>query len=514
MLKTKKKKTESPGDQMWYQTAAGITAVILSCGIPIAAAGAIQVHQTEPMATVSEATPSEAEPKMTYAHRDIRITDGFHKDRTGNWKYYKDGQPVKNQWQQADEKWYYLNTSGRMLSNTWQQIDGQWYYFDQDGSLHNGWLLHENVWYYLTDTGMLTGYQDIPDEDGTDSFYFGEDGVLAVNTATPDGRAADADGYLQPPDGALPTFTWDTGKNTSVGSLSGMTIAGMPAEFYMLSIAGETSGGQIIMGDRGRAYGLCQFDYRYDLTEFIRYAYQKHPGLWAELSAFMNYQDGDEMLVGNTELRDAFAAATARSYEASITDQLEFMRAHYWDGFARAMDAAGYQMSKRHVAVQAAFFSVNVNCGVQTELYQSNITPDATDAEMICQLYTLRNTVLAEQNVGRTKKGTTMRYRLYEPQMALDLLHGYTTIDSSKSYGGGVSWHGNIFAGGIISTTQIEGSSAEWAERQMAQEELETAEPATASEAEERESEEYSADTENRKEEMQDETEEPTTKEE
>lgn len=483
----------------WYKTAAGMAAVALSCGIPVAAAGAIQVRPIEPMATVSEATPSEAERKTECVYQKIQITDGFHEDRMGNWKYYQNGQPVKNQWQQVDEAWYYMNASGQMLSDTWQQIDGRWYYFDQNGSLHHGWLLHENVWYYLTDEGMLTGYQDIPDADGTDSFYFGEDGALAVNTATPDGRAADADGYLQPPDGALPTFTWDTGHNTSVGSLSGMTIAGMPAEFYMLSIAGETSGGQIIMGDRGRAYGLCQFDYRYDLTEFIRYAYKKHPGLWAELSAFMNYQDGDETLVGNLQLRDAFAAAATRSYEASIADQLEFMRAHYWDGFVRAMDAAGYRISGRHVAVQAAFFSVNVNCGVQTELYRENITPDATDAEMICQLYTLRNTMLAEQNVGRAKKGTTMRYRLYEPQMALDLLHGYTTIDSVKSYGGGVAWHGNIFAGGTVSTTQIDGSSTEWAEQQiLTQEQPVTEETATVSEAAEdvTENEECDTDTE------------------
>ena len=111
----------------------------------------------------------------------------------------------------------------------------------------------------------------------------------------------------------LPSFFWDASGDPSVGTLSGLTIAGMPAEFYMLSIAGETSGGQIIMGDRGRAYGICQFDYRYDLTDFIRYAYGKHPELWAELSAYLNAADGDETLVGNTALKDAFSAAMARS---------------------------------------------------------------------------------------------------------------------------------------------------------------------------------------------------------
>ena len=436
---------------------------------------------------MSEAGTLDSERKTESVQTQSYIADGFHKNHAGKWNYYKNGMVVKNTWEQEDGIWYYMDASGCMASDCWQQVNGTWYYFDPDGALHDGWLLYHDEWYYMTDAGMVTGYVDIPDEEDSDSFYFYEDGRLAVNTATPDGRAADSDGYLMPPDGTLPAFLWDASGDPSVGTLSGLTIAGMPAEFYMLSIAGETSGGQIILGDRGRAYGICQFDYRYDLTDFIRYAYGKHPGLWAELSAYLNAVDGDEALVGNTALRDAFSAAMARSYEAAITDQLEYMRTRYWDVFRKRMDEAGYQLSARHIAVQAAFFSVNVNCGTQTDLYLSEIRPDLTDAEMICRLYTLRNTVLAEQNVGRHKKGTTARYRQYEPQMALDLLHGYVTIDSKKTYGGGVSWYGNIFANGIISTAATEGTSTEWlalqAEETPAEETYPIPETATASEA-------------------------------
>lgn len=474
------------------RTAAGVISLLCFCCLPVIAAETMQPEGETKTATASEATASEAKTfELEGRTRNVRtqfpVTDGFHKNRAGKWNYYKNGMIVKNTWEQEDGIWYYMDASGCMASDCWQQVNGTWYYFDPDGALHDGWLLYHDEWYYMTDAGMVTGYVDIPDEEDSDSFYFYEDGRLAVNTATPDGRAADSDGYLMPPDGTLPAFLWDASGDPSVGTLSGLTIAGMPAEFYMLSIAGETSGGQIIMGDRGRAYGICQFDYRYDLTDFIRYAYGKHPGLWAELSAYLNAVDGDETLVGNTALRDAFSAAMARSYEAAITDQLEYMRARYWDVFRKRMDEAGYQLSTRHIAVQAAFFSVNVNCGTQTDLYLSEIRPDLTDAEMICRLYTLRNTVLAEQNVGRRKKGTTARYRQYEPQMALDLLHGYVTIDSKKTYGGGVSWYGNIFANGIISTAATEGTSTEWlalqAEETPAAETDPIPETATASEA-------------------------------
>lgn len=489
---TEKEERKEKIEQLQMRTAAGVILFLCFCCLPVIAAESIQPEGMSKPATVSEATVSEAgasdpERETESVRTQSYIADGFHKNHAGKWNYYKNGMVVKNTWEQEDGIWYYMDASGRMASDCWQQVNGTWYYFDPDGALHDGWLLYHNEWYYMTDAGMVTGYVDIPDEEDSDSFYFYEDGRLAVNTATPDGRAADSDGYLMPPDGTLPAFLWDASGDPSVGTLSGLTIAGMPAEFYMLSIAGETSGGQIILGDRGRAYGICQFDYRYDLTDFIRYAYGKHPGLWAELSAYLNAVDGDETLVGNTALRDAFSAAMARSYEAAITDQLEYMRARYWDVFRKRMDEAGYQLSTRHIAVQAAFFSVNVNCGTQTDLYLSEIRPDLTDAEMICRLYTLRNTVLAEQNVGRHKKGTTARYRQYEPQMALDLLHGYVTIDSKKTYGGGVSWYGNIFANGIISTAATEGTSTEWlalqAEETPAAETDPIPEAATASEA-------------------------------
>lgn len=489
---TGKEERKEKIEQLQMRTAAGIILFLCFCCLPVVAAETIQPEGISKAATASEATVSEAgtldsERKTESVQTRSYIADGFHKNHAGKWNYYKNGMVVKNTWEQEDGIWYYMDASGCMASDCWQQVNGTWYYFDPDGALHDGWLLYHDEWYYMTDAGMVTGYVDIPDEEDSDSFYFYEDGRLAVNTATPDGRAADSDGYLMPPDGTLPAFLWDASGDPSVGTLSGLTIAGMPAEFYMLSIAGETSGGQIIMGDRGRAYGICQFDYRYDLTDFIRYAYGKHPGLWAELSAYLNAVDGDETLVGNTALRDAFSAAMARSYEAAITDQLEYMRTRYWDVFRKRMDEAGYQLSTRHIAVQAAFFSVNVNCGTQTDLYLSEIRPDLTDAEMICRLYTLRNTVLAEQNVGHRKKGTTARYRQYEPQMALDLLHGYVTIDSKKTYGGGVSWCGNIFASGIISTAATEGTSTEWlvlqAEETPAAETDPMPETATASEA-------------------------------
>lgn len=347
--------------------------------------------------------------------------------------------------------------------------DGVLYYYNEDGSLYLGWLLQNDDWYYFTDQGAVTGYQTIEEYGREDECYFEEDGRLVMDAETPDGRMADSDGYLvDAQDAAAEAEDWsafevEAAKNLTPGALSGLHISGEPAEFYMLSIAGESSGGQILMGDRGRAYGLCQFDYRHDLTDFIRWAYNRHPSLWQEFSSYTGKTVGDETLVDNQEICQAFVNARARDYEAAISDELEYMRMDYWDSFAARMNAAGYRLSERHIAVTAAFFSVLVNCGKKTTVFLENLSPDMTDAELICGIYKIRNTVLAEQMVGRSRKGTTTRYRMAEPRMALDLLHGFTTIDSVKDYGGGVQWKGNLFTGTVM-TNALNGSSTEWEE--------------------------------------------------
>lgn len=401
-------------------------------------------------ATVSDATPSDA----------VKETppDGFYTDRRESLYYRKDGETVKSAWIYEDDHWYYAGANGKMTAG-WEQIDGVWYFFSPSGKLTDGWLYEQGTWYYMTENGMLTGYQEL---DGND-FYFYEDGRLAVNEETPDGRLADQDGYLYDPSVVFPSFTYHRDPSGNPGTISGLNIAGKPVEFYMLSIAGETSGGQIIMGDRGRAYGMCQLDYRYDLTDFIRWAYGKHPELWAELAPFTGYGDGNSALIGNVELAEAFRAAMDRSYEGAVTDQLEFMRERYWDTFCSRLNAAGYDLDNRSIAVSAALFSVNVNCGNQPDLFIRSLSPDMTDAEMICKIYDIRNTALADQMVGRVRKGTTGRYRFSEPEMALDLLYGYTTVDTVRSYGHGVEWHGNIFTGSVL-TCGIQGRSTDWQE--------------------------------------------------
>jgi len=439
-------------------------------------------HQGEAVASMSQYSSLASEDiKIGNIESEQKEKNGFETDTSGK-KYYLDGELVCNGWISDNDHRYFADRNGKICTGKYI-IDDTVYIFDDDGALFEGWLRHDGHWYYMTEDGAYTGYQSINDDGIDRECYFDSDGHLVEDDITPDGRVADENGYLQDaadPTGGLSGFDFSLNENIAPGDLSGISISGMPAEFYMLSIAGETSGGSIIMGDRGRAYGLCQFDYRYDLTDFMKWAYQKHPSLWKGFENYRSYGHGDDALISNNGIIDAFENARNINYEAAISDELEYMRILYWDSLSAKMNAAGFRLSERHIAVSAALFSVSVNCGTYPDVFIQNLSPDMSDVAMICGIYKIRNSILASMKVGRVEKGTNMRFKQAEPQLALDLLHGYTTIDSHKNYGGGVQWSGNIFTG-AVRTTEILGQSTEWAES-IAEETMTESEVATGSE--------------------------------
>ena len=66
---------------------------------------------------------------------DPQTANGWVQNDSGEWNYYKNGEPVKG-WLSDDQKWYWLDKStGKMFSGGWKQIDGKQYYFYADGSM-------------------------------------------------------------------------------------------------------------------------------------------------------------------------------------------------------------------------------------------------------------------------------------------------------------------------------------------------------------------------------------------
>ena len=181
------------------------------------------------------------------------------------------------------------------------------------------------------------------------------------------------------------------------------------------------------------------------LVDFFRYAYGKHPQLWAGLAPYLSLQSGDVTLVQNAGIKKAFRTALLTDYRTTVSDQLEYMRMLYWDGLAAAMNTAGYHLGSRNVAISAALFSISVNCGPQPDVFIKGLDPSMSDPEMLDAIYRLRNTVFADQPLENRTKGTNDRYLIYEPEMAADLMFGRVNLDSWKIYGCGVEWYGNPF---------------------------------------------------------------------
>lgn len=387
--------------------------------------------------------PSPAEPEKK------EILNGFVQDELGT-RYYKNNVMFRNTKVTLGPNEVYAFDENGYIRTGWYCEEDGFHFYRPNGVEKQEWIFDGRNWYYIKNGELYTGWHQIVENALTGEMFwycFDEGGRLYMNTETPDGKKVDEDGKLIE-DKPRTTFEWDKDKS-HIGTLSGLIIADMPAEFYMLSMAGETSGLQNIQavsqGDRGRAYGVCQFDYRYDLVDFMNYAYNIHPDLWRGFEDYLYVSNGNPVLVYNDTIGNAFVRSMNEDFETSISDQLYYFRKLYWDGFKDTMNTYGFDLDNRHVAVQAAFFSVNVNCGAQPNIFIENLDPSMSDEEMIRGIYELRNTVFAEQNVGDHQKGTSTRYLSAEPRLALDLLYGYANIDSVINYGGGVEWGGNPF---------------------------------------------------------------------
>lgn len=370
----------------------------------------------------------------------------------------------------------YLDQKDGYLKNKFAYIKGKYYYFNEDGFAEpkiikqngelklingekedtiTGWFNIEGSWRYVENGKAVTGWKEIATADGSNKYYyyFDENGAMLVDTYTPDGYKVNSDGVYtgekKEDDYIENQIEIPQNVQTSIYGVSGYKIDNTPAELFMLSIAGETSGlrnpAVIGGGDKGRAYGMMQFDYRYDLTAFMNQAYQHNPNLWKGFELYRGYPKGTAILVGNSGIGNTFINAMNSNAAEAAAEQINFVKKRYWNSCKAKLDAAGFHLGTRHIAVSAAILSVNINCGDATKYYLAYLNPAMTDEQMIDKIYEIRNNILSQINVNGAIKGTTGRYLVSEPAMAKDMLYGRINLFSDRNYGNGVEWYGSQF---------------------------------------------------------------------
>lgn len=85
---------------------------------------------------------------------DPDTAQGFVKNASGHWYYYKDGKKL----------------------TSWQTLDGLRYYFNSDGVMHEGSKQDTATaaWYYWTNDGATTSWREI----GNKKYYFDNTGIM------------------------------------------------------------------------------------------------------------------------------------------------------------------------------------------------------------------------------------------------------------------------------------------------------------------------------------------------
>lgn len=83
------------------------------------------------------------------------------KEEDGGWRYYNGdtGLPVRDDWIQDQNKWYWFNAAGIMVINTWYRYNGAWYYLGPDGAMCRSQLVANSGLIYAVDSDgkMITG---------------------------------------------------------------------------------------------------------------------------------------------------------------------------------------------------------------------------------------------------------------------------------------------------------------------------------------------------------------------
>ncbi len=103
------------------------------------------------------------------------------------------GVTTERGWVKDETGWYYVKNNGVKASNEWITDNGEIYWIEADHYMAKGWKQIDGKWYYLCSTGSLAKNAWKAGADGT-WYYLGQDGVMLINTTTPDGYKVGADG--------------------------------------------------------------------------------------------------------------------------------------------------------------------------------------------------------------------------------------------------------------------------------------------------------------------------------
>ncbi len=285
------------------------------------------------------------------SHNGLALANGVHKLGNG--------------------KSYCFDSKG-VMQKGWQKIDGKWYYFDDYRK--TGWLKLKGKTYYLSISTGERVYGIYPVDGKLYCFKPGTGVMVTSKTVTYKGRK-----YIVDANGEC-TLVPDTTHTPSAKMLFFLT-------FESGSLAYNQTG-----GDNGNACGAYQFDYRYALLPFVKYAYSQNASLCAEFKVYAGLTDGTK-LKGNKKFYKAWNTIYARNPGLFSELQDKFAKVNYYDPVESTLAGAGINLAMRSDIVKGAVYSYSIQHG-QTSAVNAvkaiKVTDAMTDKMFLKKLYTYR----------------------------------------------------------------------------------------------------------------------------
>ncbi len=349
----------------------------------------------------------------------------------GDMQCYKGKTLVKNSWVGIK----HLNASGYMDRNTWVEKkvngvtkkvfvrdDGKWvknfqagwqkikkkyYFYTGTGKMMTGWIKFDDKMYYVDKTTKtrVTGLYSI----GGKLYYFAAKGALVTSQeVTYDGTSyiADENGVC------LPAAAGGEGET---GVAAGTAASSEDMLFFLKFESGSEAYNQT-GGDHGNACGAYQFDNRYSLLPFVKFAYAKNSTLCKEFKKFVNIASGTA-LKSNNKFYKAWHKIYARNPKAFADLQDEFARSEYYDPVEKKLATFGIDLASRPDVVKGAVYSYAIQHGQTTAVNAvraCKLKAGMTDQKFLKKLYQYRmksfpvykTRYLAEYNLALVRLNT------------------------------------------------------------------------------------------------------------
>lgn len=322
---------------------------------------------------------------------------------------------------------YYVDKNGKIVTNEFRK--GRYYnYRGRRTKFKGGFIKVNGKYYYFYKQKKLTGFRKI----GKHYYLFDKTG------ASVSGLQYVRGGYrMFLSTGRMVTKKWVTWNNKKyyIGKNGIMKIpasevqkqeaasapagTGIPANpgLYsdLLFFTNYESGMQSYSqagGDKGRAYGRYQFDYRYALVPFLKFCYDQNPDLCPEFRVFTFLQPGDKRLIsGNSlpvteaglseeeemtqdwDLKNAWNAVCSRSAGVFASWQDLFAIANYYSPVEKALAGKGIHLNARTYIERGAVYSYSIQSGPATAVnavIAAGITDTTSSRDFLNALYDYR----------------------------------------------------------------------------------------------------------------------------